>query len=114
MIIELVPLADSVSCGFTALSVHGPRCTRCLLQIMVMTTHHGTHLQHRVHHVQMYVSTCRLQIAALRLGLSQRKRDLPATTLSNKIGILRHHRHFADGTMTFGLPLRLMADRARN
>ena len=81
---------------------------------MVMATHHGTHLQHRVHHVQMYVSTCRLQIAALRLGLSQRKRDLQATSLSKRINLLRHHRHFADGTVTFGLPLRLMAERDRD
>ncbi|MBL8871463.1 MAG: hypothetical protein JNK90_16910 [Planctomycetaceae bacterium] len=53
-------------------------------------------------------------MSALRLGLSQRKRDLLATTLSNETGARRHHRHFADGMVTFGPPLRLMAERDRD
>ena len=55
-------------------------------------------------HVQMYANTTRELASALRLGLSQRKRDLQATSLSKRINLLRHHRHFADGTVTFGLP----------
>jgi len=41
--IELVLLADSVSCGFTSLSVHGPKCARCLQHV---TPHRTKPQQH--------------------------------------------------------------------